>query len=69
MRALGRGREGLGSLVARHGNGRSGARVGDSLAIEGRAETVDGWGNGCGMIVEGSGSRAFGDNSAKGFGL
>ena len=66
---MGRGKEGLGSLVAGHGNGRSGARVGDSLAIEGRAETVDGWGKRCGMMVEGSGSWAFGDNSTKGFGL
>ena len=64
-----RGREGSGSSVVGHGNGRSGSRAGDSLAIEGRAETVDGWGKGCGMMVEGSGSWAFGDNSAKGFRL
>ena len=67
VREIGCGREGLGSRAVRHGNRRSGAWAGDSSVINGGAETVDGWGRVCGMMVEVSGSRAFGDNSVKGF--
>ena len=39
---MGRGREGSGSRVAGHGNGRLGARACDNSAVNGGAMTVDG---------------------------
>ena len=43
------------------------ARVGDSSTVDRGAEIVVNWGRVRGMMVEGSGSQAYWDSSAKGF--
>ena len=42
MRAVRHGREGSGSQATGHGNGRSGARAGDSSMVGGGVETMNG---------------------------
>ena len=57
MRAMGRGREGSGSLVVGHVNVRSGARArGKSVVVE-RVEAVVGGGRGGWMLMEEVGAR------------
>ena len=46
VRAMGRGREGLGSRAVGHVNGRSGARAGDNSTVVGEVEEIVGGGRG-----------------------
>ena len=66
MWAVGCGREGLGSRAVGDGNERLGALIGDNSVVDRGIETVNGWGRGCGMMVEGLSSQPCWDSSTKG---